>query len=88
MSTVAAPPCTQNDVCEFRCLICGCISFLCAEVRLGFEEIIYTAAEPVVATFTQVVCMRVTSGGVGRELIIVPDIIQGTAQSECDFQLQ
>lgn len=54
-------------------------------LELGFEEIIYTTTEPRIATFTQMVCMEVIRGGVGRELIIIPDIIQGTAQSKCDI---
>ena len=53
------------------------------EVTIGFEEIVYTTTEPDFGTTTLEVCMEVTRGAVGRELTVIPDVIENTAQSEC-----
>ncbi len=60
-----------------------CILHFFAAVTLGFEEIIYTTAEPDGGQpFNLMVCMEITRGGVGRELVIIPDFVPVTAQGE------
>ena len=42
----------------------------------------YSVTEPAGSQVVQEVCLIVTRGLIGRELIIVPDFMDGTATSE------
>lgn len=48
-------------------------------VTIGFEQPIYNTAEPSTSFTTLEVCLEVTSGSVGRELVIIPNFVPVTA---------
>jgi len=60
--------------------------FVClTEIEIGFERPSYTVSEPGASVQTQLmVCIIVSRGSVGQELIIVPDFREGTASCKLD----
>ena len=54
--------------------------FLNIVLEIGFEQTVYTAMEPTsTIQTTHEVCMIVTRGSIGRELVVVPEWVPGTA---------
>lgn len=51
-------------------------------VTIGFEEPLYSVDEPSSGVVSVQVCLRVTGGTLGRDLQIVPDWREGTAQGK------
>lgn len=49
-------------------------------VTIGFEETLYTAEEPSSGTVPRQVCLLVIEGSLGRNLQVVPEWREGTAE--------